>query len=139
MTKGPMRPSEVLPAGAKALAELQPLIGDLTNDWAALYEIADVIRKGLRDPEFIRLANEADPDKSSRVEGEDTPESAHMRCVAQEAINAVLNRIKIRSIKGNVVSMDVVAAGHSDDRAILVANLALSGVVVRHRGGGRFD
>ena len=54
---------------------------------------------------------------------------------AEEAINAVLNRI-IRSIKGNVVSMDVVAAGHSDDRAILVANLALIGVVVRHRGGG---
>jgi hypothetical protein len=48
----------------------------------------------------------------------------------------VLNRIKIRSFKGNVVSMDVVAAGHSDDRAILAANLALSGVVARHRGGG---
>jgi hypothetical protein len=87
--------------------------------WAALYEIADVIRKALRDPEFIRLANEPDTDKSWRVEGEDTPESAHMRCVAEEAINAVLNRIKIKSIKGNVVSMDVVAAGHSDDRAIL--------------------
>jgi hypothetical protein len=64
--------------------------------------------------------------RQTRVEGEDTPENAHMRCVAEEAINAVLNRIKIRSIKGNVVSMDVVAAGHSDDRAILVANLALS-------------
>jgi hypothetical protein len=58
-----------------------------------------------------------------------------MRCVAEEAINAVLNRIKIRSIKGNVVSMDVVATGHSDDRAILAANLALSGVVARHRAG----
>jgi hypothetical protein len=53
-----------------------------------------VIRKALRDPEFIRLANEPDTDKSSRVEGEDTPESAHMRCVAEEAIDAVLNRIK---------------------------------------------
>ena len=59
-----------------------------------------------------------------------------MRCVAEEAINAVLNRIKIRSIKGDVVSMDVVAAGHSDDRGILVANIALRGVVARHRGGG---
>jgi hypothetical protein len=55
--------------------------------------------EALRDPEFIRLANEPDTDKSSRVEGEDTPESAHMRCVAEEAINAVLDRIKIRSIK----------------------------------------
>jgi hypothetical protein len=61
----------------------------------------------------------------------DTPESAHMRCVAEEAINAVLNRIKIRSIEGNVVSIDVVAPGHSDDRGILVANLALSDVVTR--------
>jgi hypothetical protein len=59
-----------------------------------------------------------------------------MRCVAEEAINAVLNRIKIRSIKGNVVRMDVVAAGHSDDRAILVANLSLNDVVARHRDGG---
>ena len=48
----------------------------------------------------------------------------------------MLNWIKIRSIKGNVVSMDVVAVGHSDDRAILVANVALSGAVARHRGGG---
>jgi predicted molibdopterin-dependent oxidoreductase YjgC len=135
MTKDPMQPSEAPPPGAKAPAAPQPLFGDPANDWAALYEIADVIRKALRDPEFIRLANEPDTDKSSRVEGEDTPESAHMRCVAEEAINAVLNRIKIRSIKGNVVSMDVVAAGHSDDRAILAANLALSGVVARHRAG----
>jgi hypothetical protein len=99
MTKDPIRPSEALPLGADASAELQPLFGDPTNDWAALYEIADVIRKALRDPEFVRLANEPDTDKSSRVEGEDTPESAHMRCVSEEAINAVLNRIKIRSIK----------------------------------------
>jgi hypothetical protein len=77
------------------MTELQPSFGDPTNDWAALYEIADVIRKAIRDPEFIGLANEPDTDKSSRVEGEDTPESAHMRCVAEEAINAVLNRIKI--------------------------------------------
>jgi hypothetical protein len=41
-----------------------------------------------------------------------------LTCIAEEATNAVLNRIKIRSIKGNVVSMDVVAVGHSDDRAI---------------------
>ena len=133
MTKDPMRPSEASPPGAKALAELQPLFGDLTNDGAALYEIADVIRKALRDAVFIRLANEPDTDKSSRVEGEDMPESAHMRCVAEEAINAVLNRLKITSIEGNVVSMDVVAAGHSDDRAILVENLALSDVVARWR------
>jgi hypothetical protein len=73
------------------------------SDQAAgrLREIADVIHKALRDPEFIRLANEPDTDKSSRMEGEDMPESAHMRCVAEEATNAVLNRIKIRSIKGN--------------------------------------
>jgi hypothetical protein len=71
------------------------------SDQAAgrLREIADVIHKALRDPEFIRLANEPDTDKSSRMEGEDMPESAHMRCVAEEATNAVLNRIKIRSIK----------------------------------------
>jgi hypothetical protein len=71
MTKDPMPPSEAPPPGAKASAELQPLFGDPTNDRAALYEIADVIRKALRDPEFIRLANEPDTDKSSRVEGED--------------------------------------------------------------------
>jgi hypothetical protein len=64
------------------------------------------------------------------------PESAYLRCLAEEAINAVLNRIKIGSIKGNVVSTDVVAARHGDDRPILVANLALSDVVARHRGGG---
>jgi hypothetical protein len=29
-------------------------IGDPANDWAALYEIADVIRKALQDPEFGR-------------------------------------------------------------------------------------
>jgi hypothetical protein len=29
-----------------------------------------------------------------------------MRCVAEEASNAVFNRIEIRSIKGNVVSME---------------------------------
>jgi hypothetical protein len=99
MTKDPMRLSEAPPPGAKASARLQPIFGDPANDGAALYEIADVIRKALRDPEFMRLANEPDTDKSSRVEGEDTPESAHMRCVSEEAINAVLNRIKIRSIK----------------------------------------
>ena len=59
-----------------------------------------------------------------------------LTCIVEEAINAVLNRITIRSIKGNVVIMDVVAAGRSDDRAILVANVALSGVVARRRGGG---
>jgi hypothetical protein len=84
--------------------------------------------------------HEPDTDKSSLVEGKDTPESTHMRWVAEEAINAVLNRIEIRSIKGNVVSMDVVAAGHSGDRAILVANLVLSDVVApwrrtKHRDG----
>ena len=67
MTKDPMRPSETSHPGAEASTELQPLFGDPTNDWAALYEIADVIRKALRDPEFIRLANETDTDKSSRV------------------------------------------------------------------------
>jgi hypothetical protein len=129
------QPGEEPPPAAEVSAELQPSFGDPTNDWTALYEIVDVIRKALRDPEFIRLANEPDTDKSSRVEGEDTPESALMRCVAEETTNAVLNRIKIRSIEGDVVRMDVVAAGHSDDRAILVANLALSGVVARHRDG----
>ena len=56
MTKNPMRPSEAPPPGAKASAELQPLFGDPTNDWAALYEIADVIRKSLQDSEFIRFS-----------------------------------------------------------------------------------
>jgi hypothetical protein len=50
------------------------------SDQAAgrLREIADVIHKALRDPEFIRLANEPDTDKSSRMEGEDMPESAQL-------------------------------------------------------------
>jgi len=90
------------------MPELRPLFGDPTNDWAPLREIAEVI-----DLEHIRLANEPDTDKSSRVEGVDTPESAHMRCVAEDAIDAVFNRIKIRSVGGNVVNMELVAAGHS--------------------------
>jgi hypothetical protein len=48
------------------MPELRPLFGDPTNDWAPLREIAEVIRKALRDPEHIRLANEPDTDKSSR-------------------------------------------------------------------------
>ena len=111
--------------------DVELMIGDPTNDWAALYEIADVIRKALRDPAFIRLANEPDTDKSSRVEGEDTP-GAHMRCVAEAVINAVFDRLEIKCIKGNVVSMEMVAAGHSDDLAISAADLALNGVVHRH-------
>jgi hypothetical protein len=35
-----MRPSEAPPPGAKASAGLQPLFGDPTNDWVALYQIA---------------------------------------------------------------------------------------------------
>jgi hypothetical protein len=51
-----------------------------------------------------------------------TPQSAILLPVCtEEAINAVLNRIKIRSIKGNVVSMDVVAAGRREPAATLRA------------------
>jgi hypothetical protein len=31
--------------------ELQPLFGDLTNDWAVLYEIADGTARGRRAPD----------------------------------------------------------------------------------------
>jgi hypothetical protein len=53
MTKDPDAAQRGAAPGAKASAELQPSFGDLTNDWAALYAIAEVIRKALRDPELF--------------------------------------------------------------------------------------
>jgi hypothetical protein len=102
------------------MTELQLSFDDPTNDWAALDEIADVIRKALRDPEFIRLANEPDTDKAPGWKVRTRPKAP--TCGVSPRKRLTRCSTKIRSIEGNIVIMDIFAAGHSDDRAILVAS-----------------
>jgi|SRR5215472_4104093 len=106
---------------------------DPGDDFDPLYEIADVIRRALADVELIRLANDPDHDKSSRVQGRDTPETAHMRCVAAEAVEAVFNRLVLTSVDNDEVVLTLKAVGHADDMAIARAQHFLGSILARRQ------
>jgi len=107
---------------------------DPGDNFDPLYEIADVIRRALADVELIRLANDPDHDKSSRVQGRDAPETAHMRCVAAEAVEAVFNRLVLTSVDNDEVVLTLKAVGHADDMAIARAQHFLGSILARRQG-----
>jgi hypothetical protein len=103
------------------------------DDFDPLYEIADVIRKALTDVELIGYANNPDDDKSSRVQGRDTPEAAYMRDVAYEVVGAVFNRLVLTSVDDDAVVLTLKTVGHADDMAIARTRRFLGSVVARRR------